>query len=105
MTGIRIAELEDIPEGTGVAYDLAGISILVCRANGEVLAVENRCSHNGSLLEGGRIRGYILSCPVHGARFDLRDGSTGGALTKVALRTFPVEIVDGAIFVSPKSAI
>ncbi len=99
MPKIRVAELDSVPEGGSLAFDVAGLSVLVCRSAGGVFAVENRCTHNGSPLEGGRIRGHILSCPVHGARFDLRDGSTAGALTKAPIRTFPVEIVDRTVFV------
>src|SRR6185437_8807301 len=76
----------------------------VCRTAGTVFTVENRCSHNGSPLAGGRIRGHTLSCPVHGAKFDLRDGSTAGALTKTPIRTFPVEVANGVVFIHKEAA-
>lgn len=97
MRYVPVAELSDVPEGESRVFTVEGRSILVCRAGGKVFAVENRCSHNGSALEGGRIRGHYLFCPVHGARFDLRDGSTAGALTKVPLKTFPVAVESAKI--------
>ena len=91
MSGIAICRLDDIPEPGNKAFDVHGVSVLICRSGGQLYAVENRCSHNASALEGGKVRGHALFCPVHGARFDLRDGSTAGALTKTPIRTFAVE--------------
>ena len=90
----------NLPDGGNRSYQIKGISVLLCNAGGHIYAVENRCSHNGSPLEGGRIRGHSLFCPVHGARFDLRDGSTSGALTKVSIRTFAVEIRGEDLYVA-----
>ncbi len=79
------------------AVELAGNSVLICRAGGELYAVENRCSHQQAELEGGRIRGCFLSCPLHGACFNLKDGEPMGQLTRVAIQTYPVRSVDGMI--------
>ena len=56
------------------AVTINGSKVLICRAAGELYAVENRCTHQEAELEGGRIRGCFISCPLHGVRFDLRDG-------------------------------
>lgn len=104
ITKLAIGKLADIPEGGSAVFDVEGISVLVCRTAGAVFAVENCCSHNGSPLAGGRVRGYTLSCPVHGAKFDLRDGSTAGALTKSPIRTFPVGVANGTLFIHMEAA-
>ena len=91
MSGVKVCRLDDVPEQGNKAFEVDGVSILICRSAGQLYAVENRCSHNASALEGGKVRGHALFCPVHGARFDLRDGSTAGALTKTPIRTFGVE--------------
>jgi 3-phenylpropionate/trans-cinnamate dioxygenase ferredoxin subunit len=99
MPKFPVSDLSAIPEGGNKAFEIAGHCILICRTADRVFAVENRCSHNGSPLEGGRVRGHALFCPVHGARFDLRDGSTAGQLTTTPIRTFPAELSGGTIFV------
>lgn len=91
------AELEN---NTSRAVEIEGVNVLVCNAGGEFYAVVNQCTHQASPLEGGRIRNCFISCPLHGARFDLRDGSTKGQLTQVPLKTFPVRVVDGQIEVA-----
>lgn len=77
-----------------------GKRVLVCRAGGTLYAVENRCTHQEAELEGGRIRGCFISCPLHGVKFDLRDGVPMGQLTRVPLPTFEIRVVDGVIEVA-----
>ena len=82
------------------AVTLNGSKVLICRSGGELYAVENRCTHQEAELEGGRIRGCFISCPLHGVRFDLRDGTPMGQLTREALPTYEVRVVDGVIEVA-----
>ncbi len=43
------------------------------------------------------MRGYNIICPVHGATFDIRDGSVTSLPAKQPIRSFPLRIVDGMI--------
>ena len=90
----------DLANNDSRAVTLNGIKVLVCRVGGELYAVENRCTHQEAELEGGRIRGCFISCPLHGVRFDLRDGTPMGQLTREALPTYEVRVVDGVIEVA-----
>jgi len=91
---------EELADNKSRAMTINGKSIVICRAAGELYALENRCSHQEAELEGGRIRGCFISCPLHGVRFDLRDGSPMGQLTRVAVPTYEVRVVDGMIEVA-----
>lgn len=96
---IDVLALEELPEGKNRAIDLAGQSVLLCHVGGEVYAVSNECTHQHQLLEGGRMRANCIFCPLHGVRFDLRTGAPTGNLTRVPLKTWAVEVVDGRILV------
>ena len=101
MTDFKVAFAnEELSDNDSRAITINGRSVLVCRAAGELYAVENRCTHQNAELEGGRIRGCYISCPLHGVRFDLRDGSPTGQLTRAPLTTFQVREVDGIIEVA-----
>ena len=91
------AELSD---NDSRAVTISGQKVLVCRAGGTLYAVQNRCTHQEAELEGGRIRGCFISCPLHGVRFDLSDGTPMGQLTREALATYEVRVVDGMIEVA-----
>lgn len=97
---VPVAPLTDIPVKSNKAFKVAGENILICHTEMGVFAVRNRCSHQASLLEGGIIKKCFLYCPEHAARFDLRDGSTKGKLTKESIRTYEVRVVDGRIEVA-----
>ena len=56
----------------------ADYGIVVCRVAGELHAIEDNCSHADTPLSEGRLRGFNLVCPLHGASFDVRDGSHSG---------------------------
>ena len=49
---------------------------LVCLAkvDGQIYAVSDDCPHIGGALSDGELTGCVLTCPVHLARFDVRDG-------------------------------
>lgn len=71
--------------------EVQGESIIVCRINGRYYAVEDRCSHDDGQLDQGEINGQEITCPRHGARFDL---TTGAALSMPAvtpIRSYPVK--------------
>ncbi|MBP8234376.1 MAG: Rieske 2Fe-2S domain-containing protein [Rhizorhabdus sp.] len=90
----RVAALADVPEGGNKAFDACGRSVLLCRTAAGVFAVENMCSHALAHLEGGKVKGPHIFCPLHGVRFDMRTGEPNGTLTRKPITVFPVS-VDG----------
>src|SRR5438105_14119852 len=107
-----VAELGDshvaVVEGTPHGTIAVGISA------GKPFAVSNRCRHLfASLGEGHVTTEGCLQCPWHGSRYDTETGkmvrgpqgaykplagvikATAGA---IALKRFPVEVRDGAIW-------
>ena len=94
---IAVTSEDNIAEKSIACFDVDGTAVAICRFKNEYFALENSCSHALSTFEGGRLRGYRIMCPLHGATFDIRDGSPTGAPAKQAIRTFPLRIVDGMI--------
>ena len=99
MAAIRVATLDEVPENGSKAFDVAGRSVLLCRSTAGVFAVENMCSHAFAYLEGGKVRGPHIFCPLHGMRFDLRTGAPSGQLTKKPIVVFPLDVREDAVFV------
>ena len=96
---VRLGRADELPEGGARIVQSGTLFICVYRIDGELYAVEDRCSHDdGPLCEGDR-EGFDVICPRHGARFDIR---TGAALTLPAtepVEVFPVTVRDGEIVV------
>lgn len=95
----RAARLADIPASRPLAVEFAGRAVLLCRARGEVFAVDARCPHAGQSLAAGRVRGGAIACPAHGARFRLADGAALGGPTRRALPCHEVRVEDGEVWV------
>jgi 3-phenylpropionate/trans-cinnamate dioxygenase ferredoxin subunit len=93
--------LEELPDGSMRLVAADGLTIGLYRCQGELHAIEDRCSHDdGPLCEGEwDAAGCQVVCPRHGSRFDLR---TGAALTLPAylpVATYPVRVRDDGMIV------
>jgi 3-phenylpropionate/trans-cinnamate dioxygenase ferredoxin component len=96
---IDICPPEELPPGAMrlVAWEDLEIGVFNCA--GELLAIEDRCSHdNGVLLEGELDEAdCTIECPRHGSKFDLRTGKPLNLPAYVPVDTFPVSVQDGVI--------
>ncbi|MFP6837542.1 MAG: Rieske 2Fe-2S domain-containing protein [Pseudomonadales bacterium] len=95
---VNLGSLADLGEGEKRSFDAADINVLVCRVRGTLHAVEDRCSHADNALCPGRLSGYMITCPVHSARFDVRTGTHEGPPAFTGIRSFAIEEgADGAV--------
>ena len=101
-TFIPVADVTDIALNQSVSVELEDQSILISNTENGVFAVEDRCTHADIPLCGGQIVGNFISCPVHGAVFDLSDGSVQAPPAFEDLETFEVKI-DGTSISVKKS--
>jgi len=65
--------------------------------HGQFYAVQARCSHAAQSLAQGAVRGTEVTCPRHGARFDIRTGECLAAPAQTPLSRFPVFIDGGKV--------
>ena len=97
---IEIGRLADIPRrGARCVATPAGRIAVFRTMEDEVFALENRCAHKGGPLAEGIVHGAAVTCPLHNWVFDLATGKALGA-DEGQVRTFPVEVVDGRIFLA-----
>lgn len=92
--------LSDLPDNSTKLVSVGATQIVLCHSDGEVFALENRCSHADEPIACGRMRLGWIACPAHGARFDLATGEALGPPATAPIRTFAVRIVDGMIEVA-----
>ena len=94
---ISVGEAKDLPNGGRLFVEIDGEPIVVFNLAGQYFAIADLCSHDGGSLGDGDLAGCVVTCPRHGARFDI---SSGKALTLPAVAsipTYPVRLVDGQI--------
>ena len=77
--------------------EIDGRAVLVCRTRDGLHAVDAICTHAFARLDEGRLRGYRLICPLHGASFDVRSGAVLGPPATESLRSHASRATDGYI--------
>jgi 3-phenylpropionate/trans-cinnamate dioxygenase ferredoxin subunit len=96
---VDICAVDELPPGGKRVVSWEDLEIGIVNCGGEVLAVEDRCSHdNGDLMEGEvDSDGCTVECPRHGSVFDLRTGKPLNLPAYVPIETFPVTVEGGVI--------
>ena len=96
---IDVCPLDDLPPGATRIVEHDDLEIGVFNCGGELLAIEDRCSHDdGPLAEGEFSEAdCTVECPRHGSLFDLRTGKPMTLPAYVPVETFPVLVEDGLI--------
>jgi nitrite reductase/ring-hydroxylating ferredoxin subunit len=90
----------EVPEGSMKGFDVAGERVLVARVGGRLHAVGGLCTHQIAHLEDGALEGSRVSCPRHGACFDLETGEPLSAPADMPLPVYSVRVAGGRIWVS-----
>jgi 3-phenylpropionate/trans-cinnamate dioxygenase ferredoxin subunit len=96
----RVATLgELLPGECTVAWD-GDTPIVVVNLDGDLYAVEDRCTHEDFELSAGPVDAAdgSVECTLHGARFDLRSGRALCGPAYLPVAKFPVQVVDGVIW-------
>lgn len=88
----------EIKEGKMKAVRIKGRSILLIRQGGQFFGVSNQCPHMGCSLEGGILKDYLVMCPCHGWKFDIRNGQYE-EIKEVALASYRCKIENGKVYV------
>jgi len=95
-----VAQADEIREGHPVLVVVGEDDIALYRVQDEIYATEDLCSHAEASLSEGDQHGYIIECPRHGGRFDIRTGKAKHFPAVSPIRTYPVKIEDGTVFIA-----
>ena len=111
---IIAGRVDEIRNGSLREVTANGFSILLARINDSFYATDNHCPHAGGNLSRGTLEGTVITCPRHGSRFDLKDGSVKGWLSgskilsiagkiikpSVPLKTYEVSIREDKVIIT-----
>jgi nitrite reductase/ring-hydroxylating ferredoxin subunit len=95
LLAIEDAELE---EGSMKLVNLGDTPVLVVKKEGRLYAIDNRCAHMECPLSAGTLEGFIVKCPCHDWKFDVRTGEFIDA-PEIKLAVFQVKIKKGKVYV------
>ena len=94
---IEVLPVNKLKPGMHTLVNLKHVRLLLVNVAGEFYAIENMCSHDGGELSGGEICGTEITCPRHGARFDLKTGAVLSPPAFEDIATYPVRVVNNMV--------
>jgi nitrite reductase/ring-hydroxylating ferredoxin subunit len=97
-TWIKVADEDEVPDGGVLPVYPSGLGVLLVRTGGALYAIANRCAHMACPLESGACDEYLITCPCHDWRFDVRTGAFVEA-PEISIPTYPVRLDQGAVLV------
>jgi nitrite reductase/ring-hydroxylating ferredoxin subunit len=99
--------LMEVLTGKGNRFVVDGQTVLVVRADDEVFAIGNQCTHQGAGLDKGVVKmaGSVktVTCPAHGSMFNLETGRPMRPPATKPVPVYDVKVEDGRVFVRPRA--
>ena len=97
---IDAAAMGDVPADDVIGILVAGRDIALYNAGGEIFATDNICTHGQARLCEGFLEGHEIECPLHQGKFDVRTGQPTCAPVTEAIRSYPVRVEGGRVFLA-----
>lgn len=75
MAFVKVATVQEVPPGQAKQVQVSGKTLAVFNINGTFHVLDDTCPHRGGPLWEGELQGQEVTCPWHGARFDVTSGA------------------------------
>jgi nitrite reductase/ring-hydroxylating ferredoxin subunit len=96
---IELCHVADVESGRGLRVEADGLILAVFNVAGEFFVTDDACTHGPGALSEGDLENDIVECNFHGGRFNVRTGAVAGPPCIVPVRTYPVVVEQGRVFV------
>ncbi len=101
-TWTKAAEPDEIPIGGRVSVEIDDLPALLLRDSNGYYCIEDLCTHDGQPLTDGEFANGCVTCPRHGARFDVATGQPKCMPATEAVRTFAVEVRPDGVYLKSR---
>jgi len=97
---IEVCKADEIDEEDVIRFDHGMFSLAVYRSDKDAYyATDGFCTHEKVHLSNGLVLGNMIECPKHNGRFDYTTGQAKKKPACDALKTYPVKVENGAVYV------
>lgn len=96
---IKVARVDEIPPGERLVVEIRRRWVAIFNVDGQLFAIEDRCTHDDGPLAEGELVGCEIICPRHGARFDIREGKVMSAPALVDVPSYETRVVGEDILI------
>lgn len=99
----KICSVNDLQPGQRKSIIVDDVPVLLVRAGDAYYAIEDVCTHDGQPLTDGPMNDHEITCPRHGARFELKTGKQLCMPATTPIATFEVQVRDDGIYVKTEN--
>jgi nitrite reductase/ring-hydroxylating ferredoxin subunit len=89
----KAAAVADLEPGQGKLVEVGGKKIALFNVHGTYYATDDTCTHRGGPLSEGELEGNEVTCPWHGAIFNVTTGALIGGPAPRGVASYPVRVV------------
>jgi nitrite reductase/ring-hydroxylating ferredoxin subunit len=96
---VAVRKVSELPPGhmTWVAVDRE--RVLLVNVDGVFYALRDVCGHQRAALSRGKLEGYVVECPLHFARYDVRTGALLSGPVAEAVPCYAVHVAGDTVYV------
>ena len=94
---VKVANIQEVTEGNAIAVEVAGEKVALFNVEGTFYAIDDTCTHRGGPLCEGEVEGTEVTCPWHGGKFDLTNGSVLGPPAPDGVASYKVVVEENEI--------
>jgi nitrite reductase/ring-hydroxylating ferredoxin subunit len=91
MPTVKVCNKSDVKPGGLKLVKAGGKDLVIANVDGNFYALDNWCTHEQGNLSEGELNKNILTCPEHGAQFDVTTGNVLGGPDGEPADTIPAE--------------
>ncbi len=97
---VKVAGIHDLDESELMVVEVDGEPVCLAKVSGNVYAFTDTCTHIGGPLDEGDLDGEVLTCPWHGAQFNVCTGKVLRGPARQDIQTYAVRVEGESILVS-----
>jgi 3-phenylpropionate/trans-cinnamate dioxygenase ferredoxin subunit len=97
---VKVAELNDLDDGELMAIEVDDEPVCLAKVAGSIYAFTDNCTHISGPLNEGELDGEVLTCPWHGAQFNVCTGKVLRGPARQDIQTYPIRVEGNSILVS-----
>ena len=90
---VKVAKTSEIAPGQGKQVEVNGKKIALFNVEGSFYVIDDTCTHRGGPLSEGALEGKKVTCPWHGATFDIITGGVVNPPAPIGVSRYNVRIV------------
>src|SRR3977135_2441508 len=100
---VELCNTSDLDVGCDLRVERDDLILAVFNVDGEFFVTDDTCTHGPGSLSEGYVEGDVVECNFHQGAFNIRTGAIVAPPCTIPIRTYPVVISEGAVYIDPSA--